>query len=95
VNRFADGSMFSDSTPHTHGFPIPRATTAACDVMPPWAVTTAWAWMTPWMSSGVVSNRTRMTGSPARPRLSAVSASKTALPTAAPGDAFSPVARTS
>ena len=67
---------------------MPRATTAAWDVMPPRAVSTPWAWMTPWMSSGVVSKRTRITASPARPRLSAVSASKTALPTAAPGEAL-------
>ena len=87
--------MRSDSTPHTHGFPMPRATTAACDVMPPWAVSTPCAWITPWMSSGVVSHRTRITGSPARPRASAVSASNTALPTAAPGDALRPLASTS
>ena len=37
------------------------------------------------MSSGLVSQRTRMTSSPARPRASAVSASKTARPDAAPG----------
>ena len=47
------------------------------------------------MSSGVVSQRTRITLSPARPRSSAVSASKTISPTAAPGDAFSPLAATS
>ena len=37
------------------------------------------------MSSGLVSQRTRMTSSPSRPRASAVSASKTTLPDAAPG----------
>ena len=42
------------------------------------------------MSSGVVSQRTRMTASPAAPRRAAVSASKTAAPTAAPGEAPSP-----
>ena len=39
---------------------MPRATTAACDVIPPWAVSTPAAWMSPWMSSGVVSQRTRI-----------------------------------
>ena len=47
VKLRATGSICSDSTPQTHGLPIPRATTAACDVMPPCAVTTAWAWITP------------------------------------------------
>ena len=53
-------SIESPSQPATHGFPIPRATTAACDVMPPCAVSTPRAWMSPWMSSGVVSQRTRI-----------------------------------
>ena len=43
---------------------MPRATTAACDVMPPCAVRTPRAWIRPWMSSGVVSQRTRITSSP-------------------------------
>ena len=47
------------------------------------------------MSSGVVSQRTRMTFSPALPRCSAVSASSTIFPHAAPGEAFSPLAATS
>ena len=46
----------------------------------------------PWMSSGVVSQRTRTTASPAPPRSAAVSASKTTAPHAAPGEAFSPFA---
>ena len=33
--------MESASQPETQGFPIPRATTAACDVIPPCAVRTA------------------------------------------------------
>ena len=48
----------------------------------------------PWMSSGVVSMRTRITSSPCLPRASAVSASNTTAPTAAPGDAFRPWAIT-
>ena len=47
--------------------------------------------MSPWMSSGVVSQRTRITASPALPRSSAVSASSTIAPVAAPGDAFEPL----
>ncbi len=69
---------------------MPRATTAACDVMPPCEVTTPWAWIRPWMSSGVVSQRTSTTASPAAPRVAAVSASNTAAPTAAPGEAPRP-----
>jgi hypothetical protein len=51
----------------------------------------------PWMSSGVVSPRTRMTGfflAPWPALITASSAVKTICPTAAPGDAGSPVART-
>ena len=86
----AASSIFALSTPATQGLPMPRATTAACEVMPPCEVTTPCAWMRPWMSSGVVSQRTSTTASPAAPRLAAVSASKTAAPTAAPGEAPSP-----
>ena len=90
MTAFVATSMLSPSQPATHGLPMPRATTAACDVMPPCAVRTPFAWISPWMSSGVVSQRTRITGSPALPCSSAVSASRTILPLAAPGDAFSP-----
>ena len=67
----------------------------ACEVMPPCAVRMPAACIIPWMSSGVVSQRTRMTLSPALPRSSAVSASNTIAPDAAPGDAFRPFAATS
>ena len=93
--RFAAASTLSSSQPAMHGFPIPRATTAACEVMPPWAVRIPCAAIIPWMSSGVVSQRTRITASPAPPRWAAVPASKTIAPLAAPGDAFSPFAATS
>ena len=86
----ASTSMRIDSAPATQGLPMPRATTAAWLVMPPCAVSTPWAAITPWMSSGVVSQRTRTTASPPRPRRSALSASSTIAPTAAPGDAFRP-----
>ena len=57
-------SISSPSQPATHGLPMPRATTAACEVMPPCAVSTPFAWIIPWMSSGVVSQPTRITDSP-------------------------------
>ena len=64
---------------------MPRATTAAWLVMPPRAVTMPRAACMPWMSSGLVSSRTRMTASPSWASRSASSASKTILPVAAPG----------
>ena len=51
---------------------MPRATTAACEVMPPRVVRMPSAACMPWMSSGVVSTRTRMT---LRPFFFALSAS--------------------
>ena len=78
------------SQPETQGLPMPRATTAACEVLPPRLVRMPCAWKKPWMSSGLVSSRTRITLSPARPLASAVSASNTILPEAAPGEAGSP-----
>ncbi len=43
---------------------MPRATTAACEVMPPRAVRMPCAAFMPWMSSGEVSTRTSTTFSP-------------------------------
>ena len=63
-------STSSAAQPATHGLPMPRATTAACEVMPPRAVRTPSALIRPWMSSAVVSGRTRMTARrPSRARL--------------------------
>ena len=73
--RRADGatcsstSTWSAAHPATQGLPMPRATTAACDVMPPRAVRTPLALIKPWMSSAVVSGRTRITSSPAAAQL--------------------------
>ena len=92
---FATASMLSDPAPDTHGRPMPRATTAACDVMPPRAVKMPLAACMPWMSSGEVSVRTRMTDWPSSARFSAVSLSNTAIPDAAPGDAGRPFKITS
>ncbi|MBV6474541.1 MAG: hypothetical protein MOGDAGHF_00001 [Rhodocyclaceae bacterium] len=90
--RRAMTSMTMASQPETQGLPMPRATTAAWEVLPPRLVRMPCAWKKPWMSSGLVSSRTRMMRSPARPRASAVSASKTILPEAAPGEAGRPCA---
>ena len=73
------------------GLPMPRATTAACEVMPPVAVRMPWAASMPWMSSGVVSLRTRMTFSPvAAPLGGVVGGRRPPCPTAAPGEAARP-----
>ena len=77
-------------TPQTAGLPMPTATMAAWLVLPPRAVRMPWAATIPWKSSGVVSSRTRITGSPARPSRSASSAVKTTAPVAAPGEAATP-----
>ena len=53
-------SILSAPAPQTQGLPMPRATTAAWLVMPPRAVRTPSAATMPWMSSGLVSLRTRM-----------------------------------
>ena len=84
--------MMSSWQPATHGLPIWRATTAACEVAPPRAVRMPWATAIPWKSSGEVSIRTSTTRSPLATHSTAVSASKTARPTAAPGEALSPLA---
>eukprot|EP00438_Fugacium_kawagutii_P021523 Skav233408 [mRNA] locus=scaffold892:134441:141349:+ [translate_table: standard] len=60
--------------PATHGRPMPRATTAAWLVMPPLVVKTPSAACKPWMSSGLVSMRTRITFSPSLHRRTASSA---------------------
>ena len=88
-------SMVSASAPHTQVRPIPRATTAACDVLPPRLVRMPRAATMPRRSSGVVSRRTRITCSPRSAHSTAVSESKTTLPTAAPGEAFIPLAMSS
>ena len=66
---------------------MPRATTAAWLVLPPRLVSTPWAAIMPFRSSGLVSRRTRITSSPRAAHSTAVLESNTALPTAAPGDA--------
>ena len=90
--RFFLAFTSSASAPHTHVRPMPRATTAACDVLPPRLVRMPLAATMPRRSSGLVSLRTRITSSPRSAHSTAVSESKTALPTAAPGEAFMPFA---
>ena len=86
--------IINSSHPTTAGLPIARATTAAWEVIPPLAVRIPWAAFIPWISSGVVSGRTRRTFSPCSASSTASSGSKTTLPTAAPGLAARPLAIT-
>src|SRR6201987_2736204 len=66
---------------------MPRATTAACEVIPPRVVKIPSAACMPWTSSGEVSTRTRITLWPALLSASASSDEKTISPQAAPGEA--------
>ncbi len=76
--------------PATQQVPIPRATTAACEVMPPRAVSIPLALCIPSISSGDVSVRTKITFFPALAFSKATGAEKTISPTAAPGEAGNP-----
>src|SRR2546426_1039065 len=75
--------MSSSLAPATQVLPMPRATTAACDAWPPRAVRMPSATCMPWMSSGDVSTRTRITLRPAAAASAASSALKTTSPVAA------------
>ena len=88
------GRSASASQPATHGLPMPRATTAACEVAPPFAVSTPRAAIMPCTSSGVVSTRTRIVSLPCSFHATASSAVNTICPVAAPGEALSPLAAT-
>ncbi len=90
----ATGSTSSPAAPATQHLPMPRATTAACDVIPPRAVRIPLAAAMPRMSSGLVSGRTRMTVLPSDAHANASCASNTTCPDAAPGEAGRPVAIT-
>ena len=92
---FFSASMRSASTPQTHGAPMPRAMTAACDVLPPCEVRMPSAAIMPARSSGFVSQRTSTHLRPASATATASAAENTASPTAAPGEAFRPLATTS
>ena len=90
VNKFARSSTEIASVPQIAVFPIPRATTAACEVLPPRLVKIPSAATIPTRSSGLVSRRTRITFLPALLISNARFESNTASPTAAPGDAGIP-----
>ena len=66
VKNFSSTLTSMLSVPQTAGRPMPRATTAACDVFPPRAVKMPCAATIPTRSSGLVSRRTRMTLFPAK-----------------------------
>ena len=78
------------------GRPMPRATSAACEALPPSLVRIPLAAWKPATSSASVNGRTRITSRPSlrrpRPRPAAVN---TISPLAAPGDAATPRASTS
>ena len=76
----ASASTWTSFAPATQHLPMPRATTAACDVIPPRAVRMPFAAAIPLMSSGLVSSRTRMTAFPSLAHANASSALKTAWP---------------
>src|SRR5437867_956523 len=81
----------SASQPATHTLPIRRATTAAWEVVPPLAVRNPTDAFMPWMSSGLVSRRTRIARSPRSFISTARSGVSAILPAAAPGPAGSPL----
>ena len=81
--------------PDTQQAPIPRATTAACDVIPPRTVKIPSDTCIPSISSGDVSRRTKITLRPIVAFVLASSAVNTISPQAAPGEAAKPLAITS
>ena len=87
VKRLFSSSMTISPHPDTQHLPIPRATTAAWDVIPPRTVRMPWAAFMPSISSGDVSRRTSTTFSPRSAHSLASSAENTILPQAAPGEA--------
>ena len=85
-------SMSSAAAPHTAGLPMPRATTAAWLTSPPREVRMPSAAIMPWRSSGRGLGPHQDHVLALAWRASASSAVKYTLPTAAPGDAFRPLA---
>ena len=86
----SSASISSADAPATHGLPIPRAIRAACEDLPPSAVSTPRAAWKPATSSASVNRRTRITSSPASAWRTAFSAVNTIAPWAAPGEAGTP-----
>ena len=85
-------STFNSPHPATQQVPIPLATTAACEVIPPRTVKIPWAAIIPSISSGEVSSLTKTTFSPFSALSLASSAVKATFPQAAPGEAGNPLA---
>ncbi len=90
LNVLFSSSMTISWQPETQHSPMPRATTAAWEVMPPRTVRMPSAAFMPSMSSGLVSRRTSTTFSPRAFHAFASSAQKTMRPHAAPGLAARP-----
>ena len=74
---------------------MPRATSAACEALPPSLVRMPLAAWKPATSSASVNGRTRITSRPSCSAWTASSAVNTTSPLAAPGDALTPLASTS
>ena len=74
---------------------MPRATSAACEALPPSLVRMPFAAWKPATSSASVNGRTRTTSRPSASASSASAAVNTTSPLAAPGEAFTPVVSTS
>ena len=74
---------------------MPRATSAACEALPPSEVRMPTAAWKPATSSASVKGRARITSRPSAAASIATSAEKTTSPFAAPGEAATPVARIS
>ncbi len=92
---FAARSITSAWAPTTAGRPIPRATSAACEALPPSEVRIPLAAWKPATSSASVNGRTRITSRPSSAACTASAAVNTIAPLAAPGEALTPEASTS
>ena len=91
----AETSISRSEAPHTQGRPIPLATRAACEALPPSLVRIPRAASNPATSSASVNGRTRITSRPSPRAATAAAALNTTSPLAAPGEAATPRARTS
>ena len=87
MNVLFSSSITISVHPETQHLPIPRATTAAWEVLPPRPVKIPWDAFIPTISSGEVSSLTKITFSFLLAHSSASSAEKTIFPQAAPGEA--------
>jgi hypothetical protein len=88
-------SISTSLAPVTAGTPIPRATSAACDALPPSEVRIPLAAWKPATSSASVNGLARMTSRPSAAACTASAAVNTSSPDAAPGEAATPDASTS